>query len=739
MNQFQKTFDDIVELTRAKPTGTEGSFSGLCPSHDDKSPSLSITLENERILLYCHTGCTIDNICLSLGIEQTDLFAPRDEKQINRVPASQKAESDQKRMKANLNSEDKVVFFSIKHKKKVTESVRYSYFNADGKTAYHVIRSDPKDFRPLKPDGYLNIEGVERLPYRLPELLQGVKESKQILLLEGEKDVERAMDMGFVATTFYGGAGKWRDEYLEYFRDADVVLIPDNDTAGQNGMMEIAKRLHGTASRIRMLELPSLGPRQEKHGKDFSDWAELEENTAEVLNDLVIETEEWMLPLDDWLVATDRGFRVNKALLAEQVASDEGGNLICVCQTFWKYSSGVWKRAEDAQIKAQIRRKIAMREEALGCLTSALVEDVFKQLGMILLTPPDFQFNREPMILNFTNRTLDLNEGSISGIHRRELFQNIQFPYDFNRDAHCPNWNLFLESLEFDSDTLKCLQEWAGYCLLPIVQGTLQKSLFFIGEGANGKSVFLETLAAVLDNVSHLELSELFDRFKIAELEGKLANICTDVETSKVMDARFKKIVAGEPQSAERKFKEPFEFEPFAKILFSANDFIPTKDRTHGFYRRFDILKFNRIFKTEEQKPELLQELKDEVPGIFNWALEGLERLSQQKWIMTKSSYMDNCHNEFRRATNPLQLFIEEECVVEGNATVDSNELRSSYKHYCEDKGYKVLSDIKLGKELKRLGINKTRIRKEEGRIILYEGIQLLSGHVHSVHSMSTV
>ena len=739
MNQFQKTFDDIVELTRAKPTGTEGSFSGLCPSHDDKSPSLSITLENERILLYCHTGCTIDNICLSLGIEQTDLFAPRDEKQINRVPASQKAESDQKRMKANLNSEDKVVFFSIKHKKKVTESVRYSYFNADGKTAYHVIRSDPKDFRPLKPDGYLNIEGVERLPYRLPELLQGVKESKQILLLEGEKDVERAMDMGFVATTFYGGAGKWRDEYLEYFRDADVVLIPDNDTAGQNGMMEIAKRLHGTASRIRMLELPSLGPRQEKHGKDFSDWAELEENTAEVLNDLVIETEEWMLPLDDWLVATDRGFRVNKALLAEQVASDEGGNLICVCQTFWKYSSGVWKRAEDAQIKAQIRRKIAMREEALGCLTSALVEDVFKQLGMILLTPPDFQFNREPMILNFTNRTLDLNEGSISGIHRRELFQNIQFPYDFNRDAHCPNWNLFLESLEFDSDTLKCLQEWAGYCLLPIVQGTLQKSLFFIGEGANGKSVFLETLAAVLDNVSHLELSELFDRFKIAELEGKLANICTDVETSKVMDARFKKIVAGEPQSAERKFKEPFEFEPFAKILFSANDFIPTKDRTHGFYRRFDILKFNRIFKTEEQKPELLQELKDEVPGIFNWALEGLKRLRQQKWIMTKSSYMDNCHNEFRRATNPLQLFIEEECVVEGNATVDSNELRSSYKHYCEDKGYKVLSDNKLGQELKRLGINKTRIRKEEGRIILYEGIQLLSGHVHSVHSMSTV
>jgi putative DNA primase/helicase len=684
---------------------TSNGIEALCPAHDDKKASLTASRNGEKILFKCQAGCVNNDILQIIDMEWNQFFVHSDN---SKTP-----------------------------KKK--EVCRYRYENKDGKHAFDVVRLEPKTFRPQRPDGKWSLEGVERVPYSLPELLQGVKDSKLIILLEGEKDVDSAMAMGLIATTFVGGAGKWRDEYSEYFRGADVVLIPDNDFPGLKGMTEIGTELHGTASRIRMLELPGLGPRQEKHGKDFSDWIELEGNTVEVLNDLVMETEEWMLPLDDWLVATDRGFRVNKALLAEQVASDEGGNLICVCQTFWKYSSGVWKREEDAQIKAQIRRKIAMREEALGCLTSALVEDLFKQLGLILLTPPEFQFNREPMVLNFINSTLDLNDGVFSGSHRRELFQNIQFPYEFNRDSHCPNWNLFLESLEFDPDTLSRLQEWAGYCLLPMVQGNLQKSLFFIGEGANGKSVFLETLAAVLDNVSHLELSELFDRFKIAELECKLANICTDVETSKVMDARFKKIVAGEPQSAERKFKEPFEFQPFAKILFSANDFIPTKDRTHGYYRRFDILKFNRIFKTEEQKPELLQELKEEVPGIFNWALEGLDRLSQQNWIMTKSSYMENCHNEFRRATNPLQLFIEEECVVEVNASVDSNELRSSYKHYCEDKGYKVLSDNNLGKELKRLGVENTRIRSEGVRINEYKGIRLLSGSVHSVHSMSTV
>ena len=78
---------------------------------------------------------------------------------------------------------------------------------------------------------------------------------------------------------------------------------------------------------------------------------------------------------------------------------------------------------------------------------------------------------------------------------------------------------------------------------------------------------------------------------------------------------------------------------------------------------------------------------------------------------------MEDCHNEFKKATNPLQLFIEEECVLEGNATVDTNELRSIYKHYCEDKGYKVLSDNNLGKELKRLGVENTRIRSEGVRI----------------------
>ena len=76
-----------------------------------------------------------------------------------------------------------------------------------------------------------------------------------------------------------------------------------------------------------------------------------------------METDELNPPFDDWLVETERGYKVNKALIAENVAYDEGGNLICVNLTFWKYSGGVWKRKEDAQIKARIRREISKRED----------------------------------------------------------------------------------------------------------------------------------------------------------------------------------------------------------------------------------------------------------------------------------------------------------------------------------------------------------------------------------------
>jgi len=239
---------------------TSNGIEALCPAHDDKKASLTASRNGEKILFKCQAGCINNEILQIIDMEWNQFFVHSDN---SKTP-----------------------------KKK--EVCRYRYENKDGNHAFDVVRLVPKTFRPQRPDGKWSLEGVERVPYRLPELLQGVKDSKLILLLEGEKDVDRAIVMGFVATTFVGGAGKWRDEYSEYFRGADVVLIPDNDIPGLKGMTYIAKKLHGTASRIRMLELPGLGPCEDKHGKDFSDWADLDGNTNNTLEKIISELPEWL-------------------------------------------------------------------------------------------------------------------------------------------------------------------------------------------------------------------------------------------------------------------------------------------------------------------------------------------------------------------------------------------------------------------------------------------------------------
>jgi len=239
---------------------TSNGIEALCPAHDDKKASLTASRNGEKILFKCQAGCVNNDILQIIDMEWNQFFVHSDN---SKTP-----------------------------KKK--EVCRYRYKKKDGKHAFDVVRLEPKTFRPQRPDGKWSLEGVERVPYRLPELLQGVIDSKLILLMEGEKDVDSAVGMGLIATTFVGGAGKWRDEYLEYFRGADVVLMPDNDFPGLKGMTEIATKLHGTASRIRMLELPGLGPRQEKHGKDFSDWAELEGNTKNTLEKIISELPEWL-------------------------------------------------------------------------------------------------------------------------------------------------------------------------------------------------------------------------------------------------------------------------------------------------------------------------------------------------------------------------------------------------------------------------------------------------------------
>ena len=148
----------------------------------------------------------------------------------------------------------------------------YDYTSPSGELLYQVVRFEPKGFAQRRPDGkggwVWNLDGIDRVLYRLPEVLRTLLEGETIYICEGEKDVETARSLGFTATTCAEGARKWSSSFNYLFRGANVGLVSDNDPPGREHMEMVARELLAVAKTVKVLELPGV-----PEGGDLSDWA----------------------------------------------------------------------------------------------------------------------------------------------------------------------------------------------------------------------------------------------------------------------------------------------------------------------------------------------------------------------------------------------------------------------------------------------------------------------------------
>ena len=135
----------------------------------------------------------------------------------------------------------------------------YGYCDENGTLLFQVVRFEPKGFRQRRPDGrggwIWNLQDTRRVPYLLPDLVKAVAAGETIYVPEGEKDVDNLRAIGFAATTNPGGCKKWRSEYSEHLRGADVVVLPDNHLEGREHGDQVVASLHGIARRIRVLDI----------------------------------------------------------------------------------------------------------------------------------------------------------------------------------------------------------------------------------------------------------------------------------------------------------------------------------------------------------------------------------------------------------------------------------------------------------------------------------------------------
>lgn len=299
--------------------------------------------------------------------------------------------------------------------------------------------------------------------------------------------------------------------------------------------------------------------------------------------------------------------------------------------------------------------------------------------------------------------------------HRREEYRTTQIPVAYDPNATAPKFEHFLEQIfEGDpdrSEKRQALLELIGYTLMSHARH--EKFAILIGAGANGKSVLLSVLYALVgpENVAGVQPSNFDNRFQRAHLHQKLANIVTELRQGEVIaDAELKAITSGEPATVEHKHKDPFVMRPFATCWFGTNHMPHTRDFSEALFRRAAILTFNRVFAPHEQDPLLKDKLLGELPGILALALNAYALALREGFTSPQSS--EAAKNEWRLEADQVAMFVDEICERDDYGRTPISFIYQVYQRWAGDKRIgKTVSMKSMRDRLTRLGFGSDRDR----------------------------
>ena len=692
-----RSVDELLSILTNVKKKSEREWQASCPAHDDKKPSLSISLtEDRKILLHCHAGCPAENIVSAMGLKMQDLFL-----------------DGSKEAKPTKSPGAKLV-------------ATYDYTDEAGNLLYQVLRFEPKDFRQRRPDGkggwINNLDGVKRVPYQLPRILQAL-EAKPVFIVEGEKDVHTLKDLGagFTATTCAGGANGWRDEFKEYFKGRYVAIIPDNDEPGRKFAETVAKSIHKVAKSVKVVHIPGLPDKGDitdwvNQGHTYDDLMELCDNTPEyepspdVVADVVAEVNRLHGAAIDGFPLTDLGN-------AERFIAEHGDNIkYHVKMGEWLIWDGRrWCPDEVGKIwqlmESTVRRmydllpettseharddlyKFIKRSEQRERLNAAL--ELAKTLPDVAVLPEDL--DADPELFNCWNGTVDLRTGEFREHRKSDLITKIS-KVNYDPKAKAARWDRFLgEVFAGNQELINFVQRAIGTCLTGIAK---DRALFILyGKGANGKSVFLNTITALLGDYAKdtsintfLETRPKDATNDLARLEGARFVTASEAEDGSAFhEALIKKTTGEDSITCRFLYKEEFTYKPTFKVFIATNDIPRIKSMSYAMKDRIKIVPFKvRFYAKEEEKvpirdENLTEKLTAELPGILNWAIEGYNQWKTDR-LNTPKVVRDEVEAVFE-SMDVLGGFLEECCILHPKYSIPTSELWSRYLEYCAENG----------------------------------------------------
>lgn len=564
----------------------------------------------------------------------------------------------------------------------------YDYSDEAGKLLFQVVRFDPKDFRQRRPGGagdwIWNVRDVRLVPYHLHEIVAAATADDPIYVCEGEKDADRVRALGLAASCNPMGAKKWRSEYADHFRGAsDVRVVADRDRDGYQHATQVAASLRAVGARVVVLEAAV--------GKDLSEHLDAGHGLDELV---VIDPAEkiTMLESTSAKITTLRaipgggspGRFFGEGGLVVPRLGDEiralGPVVPGIDGRLYRYAEGVYRADGDCFARGIARQ---------------LLGDLFKRrhvdeaLAYLRSFDTAVSDQQPEGLVNVRNGLLDWRAGPpILRPHDPAVVSTIQLPIAWNPEARCPRIGAFLAAVV--PDAVSFVLEMIGYALLPA--NPLRVAVLLLGPGRNGKSVLLAVVKELLgaENVSVVPLQVMTEnRFAAAELFGKLANICGDLDARAIKQTdSFKMLTGGDPMLAERKHRDHFTFQPFALPLFSANEPPLSSDQTEAWFDRWLVVPMERRIPEAELDPHLASKLttREELEGLLVLAVEGLRRLMARGRFDLPAS-VQRARLAYRERLDTVTGFVGEECRLDPDAWTRRSALYGAYRKWASDGG----------------------------------------------------
>ncbi|MBO6936766.1 MAG: hypothetical protein JJ863_17485 [Deltaproteobacteria bacterium] len=662
-------------LDQVKPRGT-GQYTASCPAHHDRHPSLSLTVKDDRVLIHCHAGCSFEEVVEACGLEKHDFFLDAD------------AEEAQQPQEAH-----------------------YDYRAEDGTLVGRITRRPGKKFAAHRvEDGELvpGLNGLELPLYRLPEVLEGTEEP--VFVVEGEKDSDRLIREGLLATTNPFGAGRWRSHHSTSLVGRRVVIIPDNDPAGRRHARDVQRRLRAEGIEAVICELRH----PEVSCADASDWLDKGGSVAalrQLAESALVQGQS--LPDTIWQQSwapkelLELGSDIEIArMIADRLTDD---HTVFTDGSFWRYDSTAFVPIDPHQLRRKVfefdgAKYVGARGPIPIRLSDGRTNSIVKSLAT-MLHRIDF-FTSAPRGIACESGFIRFDEDANPRLepHSPEHRTRHVVPGRWNPGPQAYKHDLLLRlaqgSFRDDRDRR------AKYLLFAELLGVVAlglgtriakpKAIILWGPAAeNGKSMFIETLKGLVPGpaVSALPITALGDTRMIVHLAGKHLNVADELPTTKTIASDvFKAAVTGETLMGRDVYVSALQFRPLAQHVFATNvlpGFRGGMDK--GALRRLIVVAFNRKIPAAEQVPHLAEKiLTEERDALLSLAVMGARRILRRgEFTVPPSS--EEALKGWRHQDDPVVAFLEERATVVLGTQKPftlTDELYRAFRDHAGDAGY---------------------------------------------------